>query len=120
MKGDATRLEQAKISVFLRSARSALGTSQTDLAMELDISQSAIARLERGTGTIPANVLLRAIRYFAIQGIDISGLLESDPQINFSEKFFQEFADRIKSEKDEAGNSGSAKQSARRPKTSSE
>ncbi len=94
MQPKKSRLEEAKISVIIRSARSALGASQGDLAMELDVSQSSIARLERGTGTIPANVLLRAIRFFSGYGVDIAGILESDPQIKFSESFFQDLVDR--------------------------
>jgi transcriptional regulator with XRE-family HTH domain len=86
---EATRsMEEVKISTIIRSARSALGASQSDLAVELDVSQSSIARLETGNGTIPANILLRAINLFSSYGIDITGILENDPQIKFSESFF--------------------------------
>ena len=89
-----SRLDEVKISIIMRSARSALGASQGDLAMEFEVSQSTIARLERGTGTISANVLIRAIRFFSGYGIDISGILESDPQIKFEERFFQQAVEK--------------------------
>ncbi|MEP5374318.1 MAG: helix-turn-helix transcriptional regulator [Hyphomicrobiales bacterium] len=105
MRPSETRVEELKISIIIRSARSALGISQNELAVELDASQSAIARLERGTGTISANVLLRAIRFFASYGIDINGILENDPHIQFSERFFRELVDKEDAEPKNLSNS---------------
>jgi transcriptional regulator with XRE-family HTH domain len=89
MQEQKTGLDEAKITVILRAARSALGIGQADLAEHLGVSQSTIARCERGAGTIPANVLLRAIRFFGQHGIDITGLLEEVPTISFDEAVFK-------------------------------
>jgi|TARA_R100001440_G_scaffold26107_2_gene42446 transcriptional regulator with XRE-family HTH domain len=116
MRPSETRLEELKISIIIRSARSALGISQGDLALELNASQSAIARLERGTGTISANVLLRAIRFFSSYGIDINGILEDDPQIKFSERFFRELVDKENSQSENLVNSDVKRRSGKTSK----
>ncbi len=118
MQPDKSHMEEAKVSVIIRSARSALGASQGDLAMELDVSQSSIARLERGVGTIPATVLLRAIRYFSGCGIDIIGILEDDPQIKFSESFFQEMVERERESKRQLAASAMKKRLGEKPEGS--
>ena len=94
MPEKSTHLDEIKISVLLRAARSALGLSQTELAEALGTSQSAIARCERGAGSLTANVLLRAIRYFKTYGVDISGVLETNPSIEISEDLFLSLLDR--------------------------
>lgn len=94
-QGSDPHLDAIKISVFLRAARTAVGLTQVDLALQLGISQSAIARCERGSGTIPANVLLRAIRIFSGYGVDISSILERSPSMKIDESFFINFALRF-------------------------
>ena len=94
-QGSDPHLDAIKISVFLRAARTAVGLTQVDLALQLGISQSAIARCERGAGTIPANVLLRAIRIFSGYGVDISSILERSPSMKIDESFFINFASRF-------------------------
>lgn len=85
----SSRTDEMKISIVLRAARSGLGLSQADLALELGVSQSMITRCERGTGSIPANVLLRAISFFRSYDIDIAGVLEDNPTIVFSSRMFE-------------------------------
>ena len=96
------RFEEIKVAVVLRAARTGLGLSQAELARELDVSQSAITRFERGTGTVPSNVLFRAIAFFKDQGIDISGIFEKDPVISFREDVFQDMHTETKTRKNKA------------------
>jgi len=88
MQEKSSRLEEMKVTVVLRAARAALGISQAELALQLGVSQSAIARCERGTGTIPANTMLRAVKFFSDQGIDITGILEENPALILGEELF--------------------------------
>ena len=88
-----------KVTVILRSARAALGISQAELALQLGVSQSAIARCERGTGTIAANTMLRAVKFFGEQGIDITGILEESPALIFGEELFTRAYDAEREEK---------------------
>jgi transcriptional regulator with XRE-family HTH domain len=103
------RLEEVKISVILRAARAALGISQTDLANELEVSQSTIARCERGVGPLPSRALLRAMRFFSAYGIDISGVLEDEPSLCFSENFFEKLIEGEKLLRQEAAKRGMEK-----------
>ncbi|ARU01689.1 helix-turn-helix domain-containing protein [Yoonia vestfoldensis] len=90
----SSRTDEMKISIVLRAARSGLGISQADLAAELDVSQSTITRCERGTGSFPANVLLRAISFFRAHDIDIAGILENNPTIVFNSRMFETLHDK--------------------------
>ena len=89
MADNKTRVEEVKISVLLRAARAALGISQAELADELGVSQSTIARCERGIGPLPSRALLRSINYFSSYGIDLSGILDEDPTLSFASSFFE-------------------------------
>jgi transcriptional regulator with XRE-family HTH domain len=85
----SSRTDDIKISIVLRAARSGLGISQADLAAELGVSQSTITRCERGAGSFPANILLRAISFFRSHDIDIAGVLEDNPTVVFRSQMFE-------------------------------
>jgi Predicted transcriptional regulator len=87
----SSKTDEMKISIVLRAARSGLGISQADLALELGVSQSTITRCERGIGSFPANILLRAISFFRAHGIDIAGVLEGNPTVVFRSQMFETF-----------------------------
>jgi len=102
-------VEALKISIVLRAARTALGISQADLAAGLGVSQSTIARCERGAGTIPANTMLKAISFFKSHHVDISGILEKNPVIRFEEALFVETAEADRERQRELMRSGMRK-----------
>lgn len=89
--------EDIKIAVMLRAARVGMGLSQAELANHLQVSQSTIARCERGTGGLPGNVLLHAMGFMKQNGINITDIYTEEPSIQFTLSFFQREVTRIAS-----------------------
>ena len=110
----SSRTDEMKISIVLRAARCGLGISQVDFAKELQVSQSTITRLERGAGSIAANVLLRAISFFRSHGIDISGVLEENSTIVFDARMFEVLYEKGKMRQAAAARSGEQQRMAGR------
>lgn len=88
MQEKNSQYDQIKVAVILRAVRSGLGLPQRALAHYLGVSQSMIARCERGNGSIPADALMKAVAFFKEEGVDIEGLFSKEPTIMFHEKLF--------------------------------
>ena len=63
--------DSIKIAVALRSARSALGISQQELADLLDVSKITVARVETLEAPLKASIYLRAIKLLAESGVEL-------------------------------------------------
>lgn len=79
-------LDSQKYIVGIKVGRSLLGLSQSDLANMLDVSQSAVARLERFESTLSADMLLVCMRLFKQNGLDIRIAANGDLEVIASEK----------------------------------
>jgi len=60
----------------LKELRMARGLTQTGIAMELNVSQQTISRIEMGISDIPVDVAIRAADYFHVSVSYILGLSE--------------------------------------------
>ena len=74
--------DSIKIAVALRSARSALGISQQELADLLDVSKITVARVETLEAPLKASIYLRAIKLLAERGVEIDALSSETLVIN--------------------------------------
>jgi transcriptional regulator with XRE-family HTH domain len=74
--------DSIKIAVALRSARSALGISQQELADLLDVSKITVARVETLEAPLKASIYLRAIKLLAERGVDVDALSSETLVIN--------------------------------------
>lgn len=70
-------LENLKIAVALRTARTALGWSQQEFSEKMGVAKSTIARIETLEMTAKADFLTRALRLFKDDGVLVD-LLASD------------------------------------------
>ena len=66
----------ADFGLAIQQARMSRGMSQTDLAKELDVSQSAISEIESGKSTIYMRRLLELAR---LTGIEMTATWEDAP-----------------------------------------
>jgi transcriptional regulator with XRE-family HTH domain len=74
--------DSIKIAVALRSARSALGISQQELADLLDVSKITVARVETLEAPLKASIYLRAIKLLAERGVEVDALSSETLVIN--------------------------------------
>ena len=74
--------DRIKIAVALRSARSALGISQQELADLLDVSKITVARVETLEAPLKASIYLRAIKLLAERGVEVDALSSETLVIN--------------------------------------
>ena len=70
-------MENFKIPVALRTARTALGWGQQEFADKMGVAKSTIARIETVEMTAKADFLTRALRLFKDEGVLVD-LLASD------------------------------------------
>lgn len=64
-------LENGKIAIALRTARTAMGWNQQEFAEKMGVAKSTIARIETLEMGAKANFLLSAINLFRESGIDV-------------------------------------------------
>lgn len=69
-------MENVKIAVAIRSARTALGWNQQEFADKMNVAKSTIARIETLEMTAKADFLTRALRLFRDAGVTIDLLQE--------------------------------------------
>jgi transcriptional regulator with XRE-family HTH domain len=74
-------LENTKIAVALRTARTAIGWNQQEFAERLNVAKSTIARIETLETAASAAVLMRAMELLREAGVTIDML--SGPGISF-------------------------------------
>lgn len=69
-------VENLKIAISLRSARSALGWTQAELCEKLGIAKSTLARIETADMEPRADLVARALRIFKDSGVIIDPFME--------------------------------------------
>jgi len=84
-----------RIAIALRTARSALGLSQDDLATKLGVAKSTIARVETLEHSIKGNTLLEAVNIMKLLGVDMN-ISPNEIVIKIGEKGIAEAGDRLK------------------------
>ena len=67
-----------KISVALRVARAAMGWSQDEMARELGMAKTTLARAETAEGNLSAVQLSQILTLYAANGIDIQFMVGND------------------------------------------
>ena len=91
-------MENLKIIVALRSARTALGWSQQELAQKLAVAKSTIARIET-LETLPrAGLLMQAMRLFREAGVHVDLLNGDRVVIAIEKEALQEAKERLENE----------------------
>lgn len=65
------RYDAAKLAVALRIARTALGYSQSETALELGISKTTLARAELMEGSLKAHTLSGITKFFIEKGVEL-------------------------------------------------
>ena len=68
--------ENIKIAVFFRAARAALGWTQVELAKELDVAKTIIARIETLETSAKGDLVAKALRIFKNYGIVLDPFFE--------------------------------------------
>jgi transcriptional regulator with XRE-family HTH domain len=63
--------DKTKLVIALRTARAITGWSQSEFADRMNLSQSAVARMERGESDISFVLMCRFLKEYAMSGIDI-------------------------------------------------
>ena len=64
-------VENAKIAVALRAARSAIGWNQQEFADKMGVAKSTVARIETLEMGAKADFLIRAIQLFRQAGVEV-------------------------------------------------
>lgn len=77
-------IEQAKIALALRTARSALGWSQEEAADKLSIAKSTLARAETMESMVTADLLARIFRLYYEHGVRADYMYGDDVTVNIS------------------------------------
>lgn len=91
-------LENIKIAVAIRAARTALGWSQIEFAEKMGVAKSTVARIETLEMATKAEFLTKALRLFQQSGLTIDLLQLNALNINVVESALVEAKDRLKNE----------------------
>ncbi len=71
-------LDKIKLVVALRMARAAVGWSQEELATQLGIAKTTIARMETQDGGLSAEQLTQVLKLYKTQGVELDFMYEDD------------------------------------------
>ncbi|MBU6993424.1 helix-turn-helix transcriptional regulator [Ferrovum myxofaciens] len=78
--------ENVKVAVAMRTARAALGINQQELADDLGVAKSTIARIETMEMQPKVDLYLKALKYFKEAGIDVDSIYSDNITVNISTK----------------------------------
>lgn len=79
-------LDKIKLAVALRTARAAVGLSQEELAGQLGIAKTTIARTETLEGGLRADQLAAIIRLYKALGVELEFMLENEVVVRLDVK----------------------------------
>lgn len=88
-------LENLKIAVALRTARTALGWSQQEFADRMGVAKSTVARIETVEMSPKADFLTKALRVFQQVGLTIDLLRLNSLTIDIGESSLLEAQERL-------------------------
>lgn len=88
-------LENIKIAVVLRSARSAIGWNQQEFADRMEVAKSTIARIETLEMAAKADFLTRALRLYREAGVTVDLLGASQVNLTVELKGLEGAAGRL-------------------------
>ena len=91
-------LENIKIAVAIRTARTALGWSQQEFADRMGVAKSTVARIETMEMSTKAEFLTKALRLFQQTGLTIDLLQLNALNISIIEPGLIEAQDRLKND----------------------
>lgn len=77
-------LGKIKLVVALRMARAAVGWSQEELATQLGIPKTTIARMETQDGGLSAEQLARVLKLYRTQGVELDFMYEDEVKCTVS------------------------------------
>lgn len=91
-------MENIKIAVALRAARTALGWSQQEFADKMKVAKSTIARIETVEVTAKADFLVRAFQLFQAQGVIVDIIQPDKVALTIEAEGLQEARSRLQNE----------------------
>lgn len=71
-------LDKVKLAVALRTARAAVGLSQEELATDLGMAKTTIARMETLEGGLRAEQLAAIVRLYKTHGVELEFMLSNE------------------------------------------
>lgn len=90
--------DNGKIAVAIRTARAAAGWNQQEFADLLKVAKSTVARVETLEIAAKGDFVMRAMRLFRENGIDVDLMSASDLPIRISDRAIAASVDAIKDE----------------------
>lgn len=91
-------LENLKIAIALRSARTALGWSQQEFADKMNVAKSTVARIETLEMAIKADFLTKGLRLFREFGVELDVLQADRLVLSIEAQGLQEALRRLEDE----------------------
>ncbi|HJV84315.1 MAG TPA: helix-turn-helix transcriptional regulator [Noviherbaspirillum sp.] len=88
-------LENVKVAVALRAARTALGWNQQEFAEKLGVAKSTVARIETADSVASAPVLMKALGLLATAGVEVDLLGTSGLRFAVTAAALQEAKGRL-------------------------
>ena len=90
--------DNGKIAVAIRTARAAAGWNQQEFADLMKVAKSTVARIETLEIAAKGDFVMRAMRLFRENGIDVDLMSASDLPIRISDRAIAASVDAIKQE----------------------
>jgi transcriptional regulator with XRE-family HTH domain len=90
--------DNGKIAVAIRTARAAAGWNQQEFADLMKVAKSTVARVETLEIAAKGHFVMRAMRLFRENGIDVDLMSASDLPIRISDRAIAASIDAIKDE----------------------
>jgi len=92
------KFDSIKLAVALRMARAAAGWSQEELATQLGIAKTTIARMETLEGGLSAEQLTKIARHYRNAGIDLSFMFDDEVTVTVSKEALERALQRLSDE----------------------
>jgi transcriptional regulator with XRE-family HTH domain len=90
--------DNGKIAVAIRTARAAAGWNQQEFADLMKVAKSTVARIETLEIAAKGDFVMRAMRLFRENGIDVDLMSASDLPLRISDRAIAASVDAIKDE----------------------
>ena len=91
-------LDEIKVVVALRTARSALGWNQEEASQRLGIAKSTLARIETMEGGTTAGMLATLLRAYNAAGVRLDFLYEDEVKVTINSDALLEAKNRLNNE----------------------
>jgi transcriptional regulator with XRE-family HTH domain len=80
------KFDQIKIVLALRMARAAVGWSQEELASQLGMAKTTIARMETLEGNLSATQLAQLVNLYASAGVDLEFMVGDEVRVRVNQQ----------------------------------